>query len=255
MGTTLGMLGGGGSILTVPILVYLFEISPVLATAYSLFVVGLASLVGSVSYMRQELVNFKAGLVFALPAFLGVFAARRFLIPNLPEVIFDLESFTLSKDLLIMLVFSVVMILASVSMIRKGKPKHEENTELQFNYSMIALEGLIVGGVTGFIGAGGGFLIVPALVLLAGLPIKQAIGTSLMIIAAKSLLGFLGDLNPSQQIDWSFLFLFSSLSIFGILIGTYLNRFVEASKLKPAFGWFVLLMGSAILLKETAGSF
>jgi len=115
---------------------------------------------------------------------------------------------------------------------------------------MIALEGLIVGGVTGFVGAGGGFLIIPALVMLAKLPMKQAVGTSLMIIAVKSLFGFLGDLG-NQSIDWGFLALFSLLSIIGIYLGTYLSRFVSSAKLKPGFGWFVLIMGLFILAKET----
>ncbi len=248
-GATMGLIGGGGSILTVPILVYLLEIPPVLATGYSLFVVGLSALVGSVNYFKLGLVNLKAGTIFAIPAFVGVFLARKFLVPALPVEIFNLGNLVVGRDLIVMGVFATVMILASVSMIRGGSESEQEG-ELQFNYPMIALEGLIVGAVTGFVGAGGGFLIIPALVVLAKLPMKQAVGTSLMIIAVKSLFGFLGDLG-NQSIDWGFLALFSLLSIIGIYLGTYLSRFVSSAKLKPGFGWFVLIMGLFILAKET----
>ena len=248
-GATMGLIGGGGSILTVPILVYLLEIPPVLATGYSLFVVGLSALVGSVNYFKLGLVNLKAGTIFAIPAFVGVFLARKFLVPALPVEIFNLGNLVVGRDLIVMGVFATVMILASVSMIRGGSESEQEG-ELQFNYPMIALEGLIVGAVTGFVGAGGGFLIIPALVLLAKLPMKQAVGTSLMIIAVKSLFGFLGDLG-NQSIEWGFLALFCLLSIIGIYLGTYLSRFVSSAKLKPGFGWFVLIMGLFILAKET----
>ena len=248
-GATMGLIGGGGSILTVPILVYLLEIPPVLATGYSLFVVELSALVGSVNYFKLGLVNLKAGTIFAVPAFVGVFLARKFLVPALPVEIFNLGNLVVGRDLIVMGVFATVMILASVSMIRGGSESEQEG-ELQFNYPMIALEGLIVGAVTGFVGAGGGFLIIPALVVLAKLPMKQAVGTSLMIIAVKSLFGFLGDLG-NQSIDWGFLALFCLLSIIGIYLGTYLSRFVSSAKLKPGFGWFVLIMGLFILAKET----
>ena len=248
-GATMGLIGGGGSILTVPILVYLLEIPPVLATGYSLFVVGLSALVGSVNYFKLGLVNLKAGTIFAVPAFVGVFLARKFLVPALPVEIFNLGNLVVGRDLIVMGVFATVMILASFSMIRGGSESEQEG-ELQFNYPMIALEGLIVGAVTGFVGAGGGFLIIPALVVLAKLPMKQAVGTSLMIISVKSLFGFLGD-HGNQSIDWGFLALFCLLSIIGIYLGTYLSRFVSSAKLKPGFGWFVLIMGLFILAKET----
>ena len=248
-GATMGLIGGGGSILTVPILVYLLEIPPALATGYSLFVVGLSALVGSVNYFKLGLVNLKAGTIFAVPAFVGVFLARKYLVPALPVEIFNLGNLVVGRDLIVMGVFATVMILASVSMIR-GEGESEQECELQFNYPMIALEGLIVGAVTGFVGAGGGFLIIPALVVLTKLPMKQAVGTSLMIIAVKSLFGFLGDLG-NQSIDWGFLALFCLLSIIGIYLGTYLSRFVSSAKLKPGFGWFVLIMGLFILAKET----
>ena len=250
MGATLGLLGGGGSILTVPILVYFFNITPVLATAYSLFIVGVSALAGMFGYLKQGLVNIRTGLTFAIPAFISVFAVRRYLIPFLPDIIFKTGSYNLTKDMLVMLVFSVVMIMASVSMIKKGNNKEKRQYKKSTQYLLIGLEGFFVGGITGFVGAGGGFLIVPALTILVGLPIKTAVGTSLMIIAIKSLIGFTGDISTNLSIDWHFLMIFTSLAVMGMISGIYAGRYVPASKLKPAFGWFVLVMGTLILVKE-----
>ncbi len=249
MGLTLGLLGGGGSILTVPILVYLFAINPIEATAYSLFVVGLSAGIGAISYYKKKLIAFKVGIIFAVPAFLGVFSARAWLVPALPEEILRLSNFVLTKEILVMLVFAVLMILASYSMIR-GRKEEKEVKEKKIVLPLVALEGIVVGLLTGFVGAGGGFLIIPALVFFAGLPMKQAIGTSLMIISFKSLLGFSGDILAMPNIDWHFLFGISLLSIVGIMIGTYLVQFVPEKKLKKVFGFFVLIMGLAILSEQ-----
>ena len=252
-GVSLGLIGGGGSILIVPVLVYLFKVNPTLATAYSLLVVGTASLVGSVQYARQKLIDYKTAVVFAIPAFLGVFLARVYVVPALPAEIHDFGSFVLTKDVLIMLVFATVMLLASISMIRGRKDaesEEEETTPVQYNYPLIGLEGLGVGALTGFVGAGGGFLIIPALVLLAKLPMKMAIGTSLVIISSKSLLGFVGDVFAQDSIDWIFLLSITGVSVGGIFIGTFLSKFIPGKKLKPAFGWFVLIMGIYILGKQ-----
>lgn len=248
MGSVLGLVGGGGSILTVPILVYLLSIEPVEATAYSLFVVGLAGLIGSIDYMRRGLVNFKVGAIFTVPAFIGVFSVRRFGMPLIPENI-DLSLFTLSKDNLILTVFAIIMLLASYSMI-KGRKDSAGDTDKKLNLPLIAIEGFVVGGITGFVGAGGGFLIIPALVVLAGLEMKVAVGTSLLIIGIKSLLGFTGDLQVMQNIDWSLLAKFTSLAILGMLLGIYLSRIVPGKKLKPAFGWFVLIIGGSMLIQQ-----
>lgn len=255
MGLTLGLLGGGGSILTVPILVYVMRIDPVLATAYSLFVVGLTALIGAFGYWRNGQLSLKTAVVFAVPSFIAVYATRKFLMPAIPEQIVRLGDFVLSKNLLIMLIFAVMMVLAAISMIRKKKNTDDnsaEDTQPSFNYPLILLEGIVVGVLTGFVGAGGGFLIIPALVVFARLPMKLAVGTSLIIIAVKSLIGFIGDVeNFGSGIDWAFLMLFSVMAIVGILIGTYLSKMISGNKLKPAFGWFVLVMGIFILLKES----
>lgn len=251
IGVSLGLIGGGGSILTVPVLVYLLGLNPVLSTAYSLFVVGTTSLVGSFTYMRKQLVNYRAALVFAIPSFITVFLTRKFLVPAIPDPVFTLGDFTLSKGAGIMGLFALIMLAAAFSMIRhkEDQEKDSEGEGTSFNYPLIGLEGAAVGLLTGLVGAGGGFLIIPALVLLAKLPMKMAVGTSLLIIAAKSLIGFLGDVGQ-QAIDWQFLAIFTSLSVVGIFLGSYLTRFIPGEKLKRIFGWFVLGMAVFILWKE-----
>ncbi len=251
MGLTLGLIGGGGSILTVPILVYLFHVDAVLATAYSLFIVGLTSLVGSVSHMKLGNIHWKTALVFGIPSIVSVFFTRLVIVPHIPNPMFNIGSLVVSKPMGLLILFAIIMILAAYSMIKPAKKKTEtDENEVQFNFPLILAEGLIVGIVTGLVGAGGGFLIIPALVLLAKLPMKKAVGTSLMIIAAKSLIGFIGDMKGNEVIDWKFLFIFSSIAIVGILLGSKLSKKIAGEKLKPAFGWFVLEMGVYIILKE-----
>ena len=250
IGIVLGLIGGGGSILTVPIFVYVLDVEPVLATAYSLFVVGIAALFGAIKNAQENLVEYKTGFVFAIPAFIGVYIARRFLLDLIPNIIFKLGEFSVTKDMGIMMFFALIMILASFFMIKDQK---EQNINKKFsnNINILIIEGFIVGILTGIVGAGGGFIIIPALVLFAGLPMKNAIGTSLMIIAIKSLFGFIGDLqNSNIIIDWLLLAGFTFLSIIGIFAGLYFNKFIEGNKLKKGFGWFVLIMGVSIVLKE-----
>ena len=251
IGVSLGLIGGGGSILTVPVLVYVMGVSPVLSTAYSLFIVGLTALVGSGNYARKRLLDYRTALLFGIPSILAVYGTRRFLVPLLPDPVFTLAGFAVSKDLFVMLLFAVLMVGASVSMIRRGKPESDDPQaeHPRQNYALILVEGLVVGTLTGFVGAGGGFLIIPALVLFGGLPMKKAVGTSLLIIAAKSLLGFLGDIG-TQPIDWPFLLLFSAFAVAGIFIGFYLSHRISGARLRPAFGWFVLVMGIYILVRE-----
>ncbi|QBA64524.1 sulfite exporter TauE/SafE family protein [Muriicola soli] len=250
IGVVLGLIGGGGSILTVPIFVYLLGINPVVATAYSLFVVGVSSLAGALQNIRKKLVDFKTAIVFAIPAFIAVYLTRRFLVPALPGELIKLGSFIVTRDIGIMVFFALIMLLASYSMI-KGKCKNcdDEDAVVKYNYPLIILEGLVVGVITGIVGAGGGFLIIPALVMLARLPMKKAVATSLLIIAIKSLIGFIGDVE-TMEIDWIFLLSFTAFSLIGIIIGVWLNKFIEGSKLKKSFGWFVLVMGIYILFKE-----
>jgi len=250
MGLSLGLIGGGGSILTVPILVYLFGVNPVVSTAYSLFVVGLTSAVGSFSHFKKGNVDFKTALIFGIPSIVAVYLVRKFVVPAIPDEIFSIGSFTLTKSVGVLVLFAILMLLASYSMIRKPKAQEDSAREKKYNFPLIFIEGLVVGGVTGLVGAGGGFLIIPALVLLAGLPMKQAVGTSLLIIALKSLIGFTGDLGSGLEIDYSFMLIFSAFAMVGIVVGSYLTKFIPNEKLKPVFGWFVMVMGVYILAKE-----
>lgn len=252
IGVSLGLIGGGGSVLTVPVLVYLFHIDAVTATASSLFIVGITSLIGSFSYFKKGLVNLKTAIIFGVPSIIAVYFTRALLVPALPDIMFSVGSFVVVKNVFLLLLFALLMILASYSMIKKPKDSQPSDAFLvkqKFNYPMILLEGLVVGVLTGLVGAGGGFLIIPALVIFSKLPMKEAVGTSLLIIAAKSLLGFLGE-NPDTPIDWTFLLTISSFAVGGIFIGTYVTKYIDGNKLKPAFGWFVLVMGVFILIKE-----
>lgn len=249
IGISLGLIGSGGSILTVPVLVYILGIDPVNATGYSLFIVGTTSFIGAIFYFRKGLINFKAATVFAIPALISVFLTRYYLVPAIPNELFNVGEFLVTKQIFIMLFFAILMLLAAISMI-KIRSEEELETELDFNFPMIIVEGAIVGVLTGLVGAGGGFLIIPALVILAKIPMKMAVGTSLVIIAVKSLIGFLGDVGANTELDWNILALFSVLSILGIFIGSFLSKFVSSKKLKPAFGWFVLIMAVYIIIKE-----
>jgi uncharacterized membrane protein YfcA len=251
IGIALGLIGGGGSILTVPALVYLFSIDVVAATAYSLFIVGTTSAVGSFSYFKNKIVNIRTAIVFGIPSIVAVFITRAYIVPAIPQEIFTIGSLILTKRLLLMLLFAVLMILAAYSMIRKSKTVNNEiHGKQQFNYLLILVEGAVVGVLTGLVGAGGGFLIIPALVVLSKLPVKEAIGTSLVIIAAKSLIGFFGE-SSETVIDWLLLSKVTALAIVGIFIGTALFKRTSSAKLKPAFGWFVMVMGIYIIIRET----
>jgi uncharacterized membrane protein YfcA len=249
IGISLGLIGGGGSILTVPVLVYLFGIEPVLATAYSLFIVGVTSLVGALPKYRQGLVELKTAVIFGIPSIAAVFVTRKFLVPLIPNHLFSVSGLEITKPVFIMVLFAFFMAFVSYSMIKNGIEENEDQQPQRFNYPMIVLEGTFVGILTGFVGAGGGFLIVPALVVFSKLPMKMAVGTSLLIIAAKSLIGFTGDL-AHYTMDWQMLLIVTTAAIGGIFIGNVLNKNIPGERLKKWFGWFVLGMGIFVIAKE-----
>lgn len=249
IGISLGLIGGGGSILTVPVLVYLFKVDTVLATTYSLFVVGSTSLVGSFSYFKKGFIDVKTALFFGIPSILAVFLTRHYILPAIPEHIMNVGGFELGRSILLMVFFAVLMVFASYSMIKKDREEKAASTQ-PAKTSWVIAQGILVGLVTGLIGAGGGFLIIPALVKLLKLPMKTAIGTSLIIIAVNSLMGFSFSLGQ-YAINWQLLLAVTLIAIVGIFIGTYLSTKIDGKKLKPAFGWFVLVMGIYILIKET----
>lgn len=247
IGISLGLIGGGGSILTVPVLVYLFGLSPVVATSYSLFVVGSTSLIGSVNSYRKGWVDLRTAFLFGASSVITVFIIRRFVVPQIPDII-KLGSVSISSSLLTMILFAALMLFASLSMIRTGKQKENPAVKNKGTF-ILFLYGIDIGLITGFLGAGGGFLLIPALVLVLRLPMKKAIGTSLFIIALNSLIGFMGDAGH-YTINWALLLGVSGVAIAGVFIGGRLGMKIQGTKLKTGFGWFVLLMGIYILVKE-----
>ncbi len=248
IGVSLGLIGSGGSILTVPLLVYLFHVSPILATTYSLAIVGISSIAGVISRLKQKLVDFKTIFIFGIPSIIGVFSSRKYLLPAIPEQIFGGAHFMLTKSHFIMLFFATLMLAAALSMIL-GKNKKEQEGVLPVYGITLMLVGIAEGLVTGIVGAGGGFLIIPALVILAKLPMKKAIATSLVIISIKSLVGFTGDLF-NTAVDWSFLSKIILLATLGIITGNYLNKKMDGAKLKKGFGYFILIMSFIIFIEQ-----
>lgn len=249
IGLSLGLIGGGGSILTVPVLVYLFGLSPLTATSYSLFVVGSTSLVGAYKNYKKGFVNFKAAILFGISSVATVFITRKFILPLIPKTILSAGSFKLTESLLTMLVFAILMVVASWNMIKSRNSITKESSRKETSLLHITVYGLIIGIVTGWLGAGGGFLLIPTLVIIMKLPMKQAIGTSLLIIAVNSLIGFTGDLGHAT-IRWTLLLVITFIAIIGLFIGITVSTKIEGRKLKKGFGWFVLAMGIFILVKE-----
>lgn len=248
IGIVLGLIGGGGTILSVPVFVYIFDIDAVTATAYSLFVVGVTSFIGSFGFVKNKLIDYRTAFLFGTPSILGILFSRRLVLPHLPEYIINRWGITLTKDMFILIMFAILMLVAAINMIKKT------NAETLFksnkpNYTLLVSQGLLVGIVTGFVGAGGGFLIVPALVMLLGIDIKKAIATSLFIISMNSLIGFATSIDKVET-DWNFISIFSAISAVGVFIGIALGKRIDGRKLKPGFGWLVLVMGLYIIINE-----
>lgn len=249
IGISLGLIGGGGSILTVPVMVYLFGVNPLLATSYSLFIVGSTSMVGAYKNFKNGLINVNTAMLFGASSIITVFITRKFIITAIPEHLFVIGKLEVTAGIMTMILFAILMLLAAIAMIRKQKAKSIPTQPVQLNLFKLLVYGVGIGLATGILGAGGGFLLIPALVLLVGLPMKEAVGTSLLIIALNSLIGFAVDLGHFN-IDWIFLLKVTLIAMAGMLIGVQMSRHIDHKKLKTGFGWFVLLMGSYILIKE-----
>ena len=252
IGMSLGLIGSGGSILTVPVLVYLMHMNPLIATTSSLFIVGATSLVGGLRAYAKKTVDFKAVTEFGIPSIFSIFITRHYVLPALPHHFINARNISVSKEMFLMIIFALLMLVAGISMIRSKyiETDPEEREEVRQNQSLpLVLLGLIIGVITGLLGAGGGFLIIPSLVLFLKIQMKTAVGTSLFIIAINSLLGFVFSLNQFEY-NWPLLFSFTVLSIAGLFIGIKLSDKIPGLKLKQAFGGFVLLMGLYIIVKE-----
>ncbi len=245
MGLSLGLIGGGGSILTVPILVYLFSVNPIIATSYSLFIVGATALFGSYLAYRKNEINLRMAFRFAVPSFIGVYTVKMIVLPLIPEDILSIQNFLLTKTVLVMGVFALLMVVASLAMINRKIRSEQEPNDLK-----VTIQGFFVGSVTGFVGAGGGFLIVPALVNLLGLNMRSAIGTSLTIISLNSLFGFGLSMYQGLQVNWLLLFCILSVALIGLVIGFYYSNKISDMRLKKGFGYFVLIVGTIILIDQ-----
>ncbi len=258
VGITLGLVGAGGSILTLPILVKVAGIEPKFATTYSNFIVGFTAMIGAYTYYRKDLLHFKSAFVFLIPCLFSAFLMKKYAMPLIPDEIVELDTIILTKDFMILVIFGIVMLLASVSMIR-GKQQNLDNQDIKnidFNLKAIFYQGLLVGVLTALVGAGGGFLIVPSLVRFAKLPIRLTIGTSLFIITVNSLMTFGISISSSNMtIDWEFLLLFAGISAIGLFIGMYISQYIKADHLKKSFGYFVLIMAIYSLARELLGVF
>jgi len=246
IGIVLGITGGGGSILTVPILVYVLGMNPLIATSYSLFVVGTTSAFGTFQNFKKSLVDPATAVKFAIPSVLGVYLTRKFIVHKLPEVLFYFGSLQLTRATFLMILFALVMFMAAYSMLKPQKEMDEPKSKSLLESS---LQLFFVGMLIGLIGAGGGFLIIPALVKIAKLPMKKAIGTSLLIITINSFFGFIGDLELTV-INWGFLLPFTGVSVIGIFIGLKIQHLIDENLLKKLFGIFVLVMSLLILYQE-----
>ncbi|MDN3690245.1 sulfite exporter TauE/SafE family protein [Cyclobacterium jeungdonense] len=247
VGLTLGILGSGGSILAVPILVYLFSMDAVLASAYSLFIVGITSLVGTALNYHAQLVNVKTGSIFGIPSILSIFLMRKWIVPAIPDKILQIETFSLSKNTFILGVFAFLMILASLKMIY-GRTLNKGNEKRTSVFSLVFF-GLLSGLITGLVGVGGGFLIIPILGFLTKTPLKTAIGTTLFIVASNSLIGFMGDIL-NYSIHWNFLLVITSLAVSGIYVGSRIGKVLPTLTLQRFFGWFTLTIGTLMVIKE-----
>ncbi len=253
IGVSLGVIGGGGSILTVPLLVYIFDIDPVLATAYSLFIVGATSLLGGIPKYTQGLVNMRTVINFGIPSIIAVLFTRAVVVPAIPDNILRFGNFHVAKPQFFMVMFGILMTAAAWSMVKDHQLKQSPRRDnASYRTLFVTIEGLVVGSLTGLVGAGGGFLIIPTLVMFSKLPMKIAVGTSLIIIAAKSLIGFLGDVaNHKGNMDWMFLSKITILAAIGIFVGHRISKKWDGEKLKKNFGRIILVLGIGILIAET----
>ena len=254
VGLLVALVGAGGSILTVPILVYLLGVAPVAATGYSLLIIGITSFASTFGYVFRKLINYKIVLSFGIPSIIAVYSTRKYLLPIIPDEIFEYHNFLITKDTGLMFLLGILIMTSAFSMIsvkKSYKPEIAKPTVPTFQYSrMILIEGLIIGILTGLVGTGGGFMIIPALVILCKLPMKEAVGSALMIAACKSSIGFLGEIGNNPNIDYQMIGIFTALAMIGIVIGSFISNKVSGYRLRSSFGYFLLIIAFFILIRE-----
>lgn len=250
IGLIMGILGGGGSILAVPILAYIFHYDEKVATAYSLCIVGSTGLIGGIRQAAKKMVDWKVVLQFGLPAVIGITLVRAFLIPALPTTLFHIGTFYVTRRMAMFGLFAFLMVFAAISMLKGKKEESQTPFDNKKLNPILIIQGFLIGGLTGMVGAGGGFLIVPALMMVAKLDMKKASATSLVIIATNSLIGFLIGDALHLKIDWNFLSVFIGISMVGILVGTFINKYLPVQFLKKSFALFIILMAIFMFIEE-----
>ena len=249
MGIVLGTMGAGGSILIMPILVYFIEVSPSLATTYSLIIVGFTALIGSISHFRDNKINIFVTLIFVIPSIVTIYFTRRYFRHLLPEN-FYFGEILLTKDFLIMIIFALLLAMASYLMLFSKQSQSGKYINNFNNNFKIIFYGSFVGFITGIIGVGGGFLIIPTLVIFLGLNIKNAVGSSLFIIFIKSSIGVFGDIQAGVEINLNIIVLITLCTSLGILVGSYYLRNINSDNLKNIFGYFLALISISIIIYE-----
>ena len=250
VGLSLGLVGAGGSILTIPVFIFILKMDPLTSSVYSMFIVGISSLAGGIKYIIKKLVDIKTIFVFGIPSVTGVLVARKFIFPSIPDLIFSVGGFVVSKKILFMFCISTLMFTAAVKMLKAASQKTETlSAEKNIKSGFLMTQGFIVGIITGLFGIGGGFLIVPALYFWTRLPMKKAVGTTLLIIAMNSLFSFSTSYS-SSPINWSLLLRFSLGAIIGILIGSRIAEKISGNYLRKIFGWFVMAISFYIVIKQ-----
>lgn len=247
IGLLVGLFGGGGSILTVPVLVYLFAIPTTLSTTYSLALVSITSLIAAIPHILQKKLFFKKIIQFGVPSMLALYTIRAFVLPSIPTT-FQLLGFSIEKNVFMMVFFSILMLTSGFFMI-KQKKNNPDCIDCPYNHIALIVAGFLEGTITGFVGAGGGFIIVPILMILGKLSLKQAVANSLFIIGVKSFIGFIGS-SDIASLDFIFLIKMLAIALGGMVLGLKLNKKLDSKTLKPIFGYFVMIMGTFILLKE-----
>ena len=250
IGLILGIIGAGGSILTIPVFVYILKMDPLPSSIYSMFVVGICGLTGGLKSIFNKLVDFKLTILFGIPSIIGVLIARKLIFPSIPLQLLTIGDFILTRNILFMLCFSVLMLISGFRMLMVSSGKYKTPVDQTGrNPGWLFLQGLLVGVITGLLGIGGGFLIVPALYFWGRVDMKTAIGTTLIIIAMNSLFSFATSYSTAI-IDWNILIKFSLGSILGILIGTFLADKIHGYQLKKIFGCFVLTLSVVIMYNQ-----